>query len=36
MEAAVSAATDTRRGLPGWVWVGGLVLLAGATVAALL
>lgn len=34
--AAVSAATDARRGLPGWVWVGGLVLLAGATLALLL
>ncbi|MFN7400085.1 MAG: CoxG family protein [Sandaracinobacter sp.] len=34
--AAAAAATDSRRGLPGWVWVGGLVILAGATVAALL
>lgn len=34
--AAVSAATDPRRGLPGWVWIGGLVLLAGATLVALL
>lgn len=25
--AAVSAVTDPRRGLPGWVWIGGLVLL---------
>ena len=36
VDAAVSAATDTRRGLPGWVWIGGLVLLAGATLAAFL
>jgi carbon monoxide dehydrogenase subunit G len=38
--AAVSAATDAvtspARGLPGWVWIGGLVLLAAATLAALL
>jgi hypothetical protein len=31
VQAAASAATDSRRGLPGWVWIGGLVLLAGAT-----
>lgn len=36
MSAATAAATDARRGLPGWVWIGGLVLLAGATLAALL
>lgn len=36
MSAATSAVTDARRGLPGWVWIGGLVLLAGATLAALL
>lgn len=38
--AAASAATDAvtspARGLPGWVWIGGLVLLASATLAALL
>ncbi len=34
--AAASAATDARRGLPGWVWVGGLVALAAATLAMLL
>jgi carbon monoxide dehydrogenase subunit G len=34
--AAVSAAADARPGLPGWVWVGGLVLLAAATLVALL
>ncbi len=33
--AAASAATDSRRGLPGWVWIGGLVLLSGAALAAL-
>jgi carbon monoxide dehydrogenase subunit G len=34
--AAAAAATDAGRGLPGWVWIGGLVLLAGATLALLL
>lgn len=34
--AAAATATDSGRGLPGWVWIGGLVLLAGATLALLL
>jgi carbon monoxide dehydrogenase subunit G len=34
--AAAAVATDSRRGLPGWVWVGGLVLIAGAVLALML
>jgi carbon monoxide dehydrogenase subunit G len=34
--AAAAAATDSRRGLPGWVWIGGLGVLTGVTLAALL
>ncbi len=33
--AAVNAATSPARGLPAWAWIGGLVLLAGAVLAAL-
>jgi len=36
VSAAAAAATSPARGLPGWVWIGGLVLLATATLAALL
>lgn len=36
VSAASNAATNSARGLPGWVWIGGLVLLAAATLAALL
>lgn len=35
VSAAADAVTAPGRGLPGWVWIGGLVLLAAATVAAL-
>jgi hypothetical protein len=34
--AATAAATGSGRGLPAWVWIGGLVLLSGATLALLL
>jgi uncharacterized protein len=36
VSAASAAVTDPGRGLPGWVWVGGLVILAAAALAALL
>jgi carbon monoxide dehydrogenase subunit G len=36
VSAATEAATSPARGLPGWVWIGGLVLLAAAALAALL
>jgi uncharacterized protein len=35
VSAAASAATSANRGLPGWVWVSGLVALAVAALAAL-
>ncbi len=36
VSAAAAAATASGSGLPGWVWIGGLVLLAAAALAALL